>query len=270
MRDATTVTTSGRRIGGISSQYAISRTTFEATASHPSGWSVTNAKGLTVNWPIGAKQQNYTGWVPFTETTTPLKYVRQEQRGGINTYVYQASVPATPIKNQQVLQSLPKTLPVSLIQGGAKVGLIPASLAASLAKVFPHATTIPVGYLYQSTATYWVAPATGIVVDLSVTEKQVGGVALPTGKIVPVLPVLSDSYHASPASVQAAADDATNGSNTIQTFGTTLPIVAAVVGFVLLALAVIFWMRGRRHGVAGPTPEVGGTAPQAPRTGARG
>jgi hypothetical protein len=270
VKDATTLLAAGRPIGGITSQYALDRTSLEATASHPSDWSVTSAKGLTVNWPIGTKQQNYTGWVPYTATTTPLHYVRQEQRGGVNTYVFQASVPATPINNPQVLRGLPKALPVNLLQGGAKVGLIPASLAASLAKAFPHATAVPVGYLYQSTATYWVAPATGIIVDLAVTEKQVGGVALPGGKIIPVLPVLADSYHASPASVQAAAHDATNGSNTIQMFGTTLPIVAAVVGFVLVALAVILWMRGRRPGVAGPAAGAGGTAPDAAPAGARG
>ena len=270
VQDATTVTSSGKPIGGITSQYAIDRTSFEATASHPSDWSVTNAKGLTFNWPIGTKQQNYTGWVPFTETTTALKYIKQEQHGGVNTYVYQATVPATPIKNPQVLRGLPTTLPVSLLQGAGRAGLIPASLVASLAKVFPHARTVPVGYVYESTSTYWVAPATGIVVNLNTTEKQVGGVLLPAGKIIPVLPVLSDSYKASPASVQAAANDATNGSNTIQTFGTTLPIVAAVIGLILVVIAVILWMRGRRHGVGGPRQGAGGTAPDPAHTDSRG
>jgi len=269
VRDASTATASGQPIGGITSQYAVDRTSLEATASHPSNWSVTNAKGLTVNWPIGAKQQNYTGWVPYTETTTPLKYVRQQQRDGLNTYVYQASVPATPIKNPQVLRGLPTRLPVSLLQGGVRAGLIPASLVAGLAKVFPHVSTIPVGYVYESTSTYWVAPATGIIVNLSTTEKQVGGVVLPTGKIIPVLPVLSDSYQASPASAQSAASDARNGSNTIQTFGATLPIVAAAVGFVLLVTAVVLWMRGRRPRVSGPAPGSGGIAPDTAHAGTR-
>ncbi len=252
VRDATTVTTSGRQIGAITSQYAVSRTSLEATASHPSNWSITKATGLTFNWPIGTKQQNYTGWVPFTETTTPLKYVTQQQHGGVNTYVYQATVPATPIKNPQVLRGLPTSLPVTLLPGAVKAGLIPASVVAGLAKDFPGARSFPVGYVYEATSTYWVAPATGIVVDLKTTEMQVGGIALPGGKIIPLLPVLADSYKYSSSSVQAAANDATNGSNAIQAFGTTVPIVAGIVGFLLVIIAALLWIRSRRHGVGGP------------------
>jgi len=248
VRDSTTVTSSGRQIGGVTSQYAVDRRSLEATASHPGSWNVTDASGLTVNWPIGAKQQNYTGWVVDTQATTQLRYLRQEQHGGVNTYVYRATVPATPVKNPQVLRDLPKALPAKLFQQVGKSGLVPASTLAGLATAFPHTAQIPVGYLYEATSTYWVAPATGIVVDISTVEQQLGGVALPDGKIVPLLPVLADSYSGSQASVQAAATDATNGSNAIQAVGTTVPIVAAVVGLVLLVIAVILGRRGRGRG----------------------
>ncbi|HCU94045.1 MAG TPA: hypothetical protein DHU96_15505 [Actinobacteria bacterium] len=251
VQDASTVTAGGRQIGGLTSQYAVDRTSLEATVSHPSDWNVTNARGLTVNWPIGANQQNYLGWVRFTQTTTRLKYLRQEQHGGVNTYVYQATVPPTPIRNPQVLANLPKALPVSLLQGAARAGLAPAGLLASLAKLIPPGTVqIPAGYLYSATSTYWVAPATGVVIDVSTSETELGGIAL-GNKIIPVFPILVDSYKASPASVQAATTDANNGSNTITTFGITLPIVFAAVGFVLLVIAVILWLRGhgRGHGV---------------------
>jgi hypothetical protein len=256
--DARTAVSAGTPIGAVTSQYAVDRYSLEATTSHPSSWVVTNASGLTVNWPIGAKQQNYTGWVDYTHTTTQLKYLRQEQHGGMNTYVYQANVPVTRIKNPQVLRGLPASLPVSVLQGASKAGLLPASLLTRLAGAFPNAATIPLGYTYQATSTYWVAPATGIVVDVSTSETQAAGVAAPTGPVVPVLPVLVDSYKASPASVQAAATDAKNGSNTIQMLGTTIPIIAAAVGLVLVIIAVVLLMRGRPHGVdeevAAPPP----------------
>jgi hypothetical protein len=258
VKDASTLTTNGAQVGAITSQYAIDRTSFEATASHPSDWSITNAKGLTFNWPINAQQHNYTGWVPFTETTTTLKYVKQESHNGINTYVYQATVQPTPIKNAQLLKSLPTTLPVSLLGLAERAGLLPASVVAGLARDYPRARSVPLGYVYASTSTYWVAPATGIVVDVNTTETQVGGVALPNGKIIPLLPVLADSYKQSSSSVQSAVNDANNGSDTITTFGTTLPIVGACVGFVLVLIAVFLWIRGRRHGVGGPTHRVGG------------
>ncbi len=261
VKDTITATTSGQPVGAISSQYALDRRSLEATASHPTDWTVTDAKGLTVSWPIGAKQQNYTGWVPFTETTTQLKYVRQEQHGGVNTYVYQATVPAAPIKNPQVLAALPKALPVSVLQAAGSAGLVSASQLASLAKLFPGAAQIPLGYTYQATTTYWVAPATGIVVDLSTSQKEMAGISLPNGKVVGLIPVLADSFKYTPGSVQAAVNDANNGSNTINALGVTIPIIAAAAGLVLVVIAIILWIRGRERGTA--------AAARPPSTGAR-
>lgn len=248
VQDTRTITTAGSVVGKTTSKYAVDRKSLEATTSHPGDWNVTAAKGLTVNWPLGAKQQNYTGWVYLTQTTTPLKYVKQAQQGGISTYEYQATVPPTPIKNPQVLGSLPKALPATLLPRIEASGIISPKVVAGLAKVFPHARSIPLAYTYQATNTYWVAPATGLVVNVSTNETEVGGIALPGGRIIPMFPVLADSYHASPASLQAAVSDANNGSSTISTWGVTVPIAAAAVGFLLVVLAVILWMRGRSRG----------------------
>jgi hypothetical protein len=48
--------------------------------------------------------------------------------------------------------------------------------------------------------------------------------------------------------------DANNGSSTIQLFGVILPIVFAAMGFVLLVIAVILWLRG--HGRGREVPKV--------------
>ncbi len=249
VQDTRTITTAGSPVGKTVSKYAVNRQTLEATTSHPSNWSgVTPARGLTVSWPLGAKQQNYTGWVYLTQTTTPLRYVKQAQQGGINTYEYQATVPPTPIKNPQALAGLPKTLPVALLARISAAGIISPSQLASLARLFPHATSVPLSYTYQGANAYWVAPATGLVVNVSTNETETGGIALPNGKVVPLIPVLSDTYHASPASLQAAVTDAKNGSSTITTWGVTVPIIAAAVGFVLVVLAVLLWLRGRSRG----------------------
>jgi Porin PorA len=248
VQDTRTITTSGSRVGMTVSKYAVNRQTLQATTSHPASWSVIPAKGITVSWPLGAKQQNYTGWVYLTQTTTPLRYVTQATQGGINTYEYQATVAPTPIKNPQVLASLPKTLPASLLPRISAAGLISPSDLAALAKAFPGATSIPLGYTYQAANTYFVAPSTGLVVNVSTNETEIGGIALPTGRIIPLIPVLADTYHASPASLRAAVTDAKNGSSTITTWGVTVPITAAAVGFVLVVLAVILWIRRRSRG----------------------
>jgi hypothetical protein len=248
VQDTRTISGAGSVLAKITSKYAVNRRTLEATTSHPSNWSVVPAKGLTVSWPLGAKKQNYTGWVPYTETTTPLKYVTETKQGGINTYEYHSTVPPTPIKNPQVLARLPKTLPASLLARITAAGIISPAQAASLSKTFPHAKSIPLGYTFQASSSYWVDPATGLVVKVSADETQMGGIALPNGTIIPLIPVLSDTYHSTSASLSAAAVDAKNGGNTITTWGVTVPIIGAVVGFLLVVLAVLLWIFGRTRG----------------------
>lgn len=248
VQDTRKLTVGGSTAGQTVSPYALDRQSLEATSSHPGGWSVLPAKGLTVSWPLGAKQQNYTGWVYQTYTTTTLKYVKQVQQGGINTYEYQATVPATPIKNPQLLASLPKSLPVSLLPSLRAAGLLSPAMLASLTQAFPRLTSIPLAYTYQAVNTYYVAPATGLVVNLSNSETEMGGIALPGGKIIPVMPVLSYTYHATPSSLSDAVSDANNGSSAITTWGVTVPITGAAVGFVLVVLAGFLWMRGRSRG----------------------
>jgi hypothetical protein len=250
VQDTRNITVGGSLVGQTVSPYALDRQTLAATSAHPGGWTVTPATGLTVSWPLGAKQQDYTGWVSQTYTTTTLRYAGQAKQGGINTYVYKASVPVTPIKNPQLLASLPKSLPVSFVPRMVAAGLINAGVAANLAKAFPGATSVPLAYTYQASNTYYVAPGTGLVVNLSNHETQMGGIALPGGKVIPLIPVLAYSYHASPASLSAAVNDANNGSATINAFGVVVPIAAAALGFVLVILAIYLWMRGRGKGLA--------------------
>ena len=248
VQETRNITVAGRLVGQTVSPYALDRQTLEATSSHPGSWSVIPATGLTVSWPLGAKQQNYTGWVYQTDTTTTLRYVKQVQQGGINTYEYQATVPPTQIENPQLLASLPKSLPVSLLPSLRTAGLIPPTVLASLAKAFPGATAVPLSYTYQSANTYYVAPATGLVVNVSNNETEMGGIALPNSTIIPLIPVLAYTYHASPASLSAAVNDANNGSSTITAWGVTAPIAAAAVGFALVLLAIFLWMRGGSRG----------------------
>jgi DUF3068 family protein len=248
VQDTRTITASGSPLGQTVSPYALDRQTLAATASHPGNWTVIPAQGLTVSWPLGAKQQNYTGWVYQTSTTTTLKYVGQVQQGGINTYEYQATVPPTRLTNPQLLAILPKSLPVSLVPRMTAAGLVKPAQAAALASAFPGATSIPLGYTYQAAETYYVAPGTGLVVNLANKETETAGIAMPNGTLIPLLPALAYTYHASPASLSAAVNDANNGSSTITLWGVTVPITAAAVGFVLVILGVFLWMRGGSKG----------------------
>jgi hypothetical protein len=253
VQDTRAIAVAGSVVGQTVSPYALDRKTLAATGTHPASWSVIPATGLTVSWPLGAKQQDYTGYVYQTGTTTTLKYVKQVQQGGINTYEYQATVPPTRITNAQLLANMPKSLPVSLLPRLRAAGLISPAALASLNQAFPGATSVPLAYTYQANNTYYVAPATGLVVNLSNNETEMGGIALPNGTIVPVLPVLAYTYHASPATLADAVNDANNGASTLDTLGVNAPIAAASVGFALVLLAGFLWTRGRGTGYTAGT-----------------
>jgi hypothetical protein len=255
VQDTRTITAAGSRITKTVNNYALDRSNLMGTSSHPSNWSVTPAKGIVVSWPLGAKQQNYTGWVPLTQTTTPLKYVRQQSQGGINTYEYQAIVRPTVIKNSQVLHGLPKALPKSLLGRIGAAGLIPAADIAALSRAFPGATAIPVKYTYQAANSYWIDPNTGLVINISNNEVETGNIAMPNGSLIPIFPILSDTYRASPGSLTQAVNDAKSGSTTISTWGVTVPIICLCIGFVLIVAAVIMWLLGRTRGRPVQMPE---------------
>lgn len=236
----------GQSLGQSQVTYAVDRTSLEA-ASAPSGWQVTPHEGLTVSFPIGAQQQAYTGWVNETQTTTPIRYERQESRGGVDTYVYTAETQAAPIKDPQVLDSLPKALPTSALS--ALAGLIPVSpeLQAALSKALPGlADPVQLSYSYESTATYWVEPTTGIVVDTEREEVRRAGINA-AGATVGGVPVYDVSTKYTDNSVTAAAQDASDAKDSIQTVGSTLPWVLGGVGVVALITGLVLIVTGRRR-----------------------
>jgi DUF3068 family protein len=147
--DSRSLTAQGTQVGRTEVTYAVNRKSLEA-ASAPSGWSVTPHQGLTVSWPIGAEQRDYTAWVNETQTTTPAKYARTESKGGVQTYVYEVNAPAAPINDPQVLGALPQSIPVPVLTGLLSSLPIPDALKAQLAQALPNlgGGDVPLSYTY--------------------------------------------------------------------------------------------------------------------------
>ncbi|PBC70668.1 hypothetical protein BX265_5220 [Streptomyces sp. TLI_235] len=263
--DSRTTTAAGRAVEKTTWQYAVDRKTLEPATDHPASWTVVDAKGLTVSWPIGAKKQTYTGWRPETGTTTPLTYSRTESRSGVSTYVYLARLPATRITDTQVLAGLPPAVPKSTLALVAQVGTLSAEAKQKLAVLLPTLPDpVPLSYTLQSADTFWIEPETGIVVDTQRSQQRTAGVVAPSdGAFLPLLPVSDVSYRQTPDSVKAAADDAKDGRNAISLVGTILPIVLGVVGAVLVAVSLLVRRRGTRGGAA-PAGPAAPNAPAAP------
>jgi hypothetical protein len=257
------LTTSGQKVAATQSTYAVDRTSLEATGNHPSDWSVVPAQGLTVSFPIGTKQQNYTGWVSDTHTTTQLKYVRQQGVNGINTYVFQANVPPTAIKDPQILKALPPSITGNLLATIGSALPLPDQLKAQLGQLVTQLGTqpVPLKYTYAQTATYWVQPTTGEVVDVQQEEIRSAGLGLPGG-VSPSLPVYDVVTKGTPASVSSATSTASHDANQLSLYGTTLPLIFLIVGAVLLIIGILFLVLGRRRPPASVAPISPISAPQ--------
>ena len=257
VRDTRTLSTAdGQSLGRTESVYAVDRKTLEAAKNPPPAWGAVLHEGLTVSWPIGAEKRDYVGWVSDTQTTTTLKYVGQEQHGGVDTYVYQASVAPAPIKDQQVLGSLPKSLPPQALGPLLSVLPLPDAMKQQLTPLLSQITTdVPLNYTYESTSKFWVEPTTGVVVDLDRKEIRKVGIELPGGRsIPPSIAVYDVSTSMTDDSVSAAADEANDARNQLSLYGTTLPLVLAGVGVVLLVVAIIMLATGRRRPDPEPVP----------------
>jgi hypothetical protein len=248
-------TASGQPLGQTTAVYAVDRTSLQPATDPPATWQVVAAQGLTVSWPIGAEKKNYTGWVADTQATTTLTYLREESKEGVNTYVYQADVSTTPIKDEQVLGALPTSLPAGTLAALAGSLPVPDDVRAQLTQALPQlGDPVPLSYTYQATATYWVEPSTGIVVDTTREEIRKVGLSLPGGRVLPVAPFFDVTTQYTDQSVTDAADDAKDGTNEIQLYGQTLPLILLVVGVLVLLGGAALLVLGRRRGTVDPTP----------------
>ncbi|MDI2131092.1 porin PorA family protein [Yinghuangia seranimata] len=251
--DSRTTSAAGTQVEKTDWKYAVNRKTLQPATSHPADWTVVDAKGLTVSWPLGAQKKTYVGWRPETMTTTPLTYARTESKSGVSTYVYEAHLPPTRITDSQVLASLPPAVPRATLALVAQLGTLPPAAKEQLAALLPTlGDPVPLAYTLESADTFWVHPETGIVVDTQRSQQRVAGVIAPSsGAFVPLLPVSDVSYQQTPKSVKDAAGDANDAHDAILILGTVLPIVVGIVGALLIA-AVLFIRRLRPRGAQTP------------------
>lgn len=241
----TVATASGQQLGRTEAVYAVDRKTLEAAEDHPESWRVVDHKGLTVSWPIGAEKRDYEAWVNETQTTTMARYVREETRNGVNTYVYQADAPAAPIKDEQVLSALPRALSGRVLSGLASALPIPDDLKSRLAAALPRlGDQVPLSYTYEAKTTVWVEPATGLVVDTDRQEIRRAGIGTPSLAAVPVYDVTTKFTE---TSANQATQDAMDNKGSIESFGTTWPLILTIVGVVLLVVALLLALLGRRR-----------------------
>lgn len=222
--------------------YAIDRRTMEATPTFGET-SSDAAEGLVIGWPIGTEARDYEGWSSDLQSTVTAEYVVTEERGGVDTYVFDATVSNERIVNEALLSQLPAELPKAQIGTFASLlGVEESALAALDPFLAQLPDEVPLGYVYSVETRYWVEPTTGIVVDLVKDETRSVVLDVEGLSSLPVASIYDVTFQSTSESVAAAVADARDASSTLGLFGTTLPIGLAVAGLGLIA----FGAMGRR------------------------
>lgn len=252
--ERTLLTDGGQTLGSTSTTYAVDRRSLEPATNAPAGWEVAPHQGLTVSFPVDAQPHDYSVWVPDTQSTAPIRFVREESRGGVNTFVYEVDTEAAPIQDEAVLASLPATLSRAQLQGLVPSLPIPADQRALLMEALPALPDqVPVTYTHESGATYWVEPRTGIIIDMQQQVVRTGTVGGPGGAVLASMPVYNVDSRFTDGSVSAAARDANDRRNALNTVGSTWPWVLGTLG-VLALVAGLLGMLARRRPQPRPVP----------------
>ncbi len=248
----------GSALGTSSHFYAVNRQSMEPASGAPDSWDVTPHQGLVVGFPAGAEQRDYSGWVSDTQTTAPIRFVREEEREGMNTFVYQSDVPATPIRDQDVLSSMPSSLTRAQLQGLVASSDLPLAddQRQALTQALPGLPDqVPLNYTYQATTTYWVDPTSGQIIDLQQQQIRNATIGGPGGAVLANLPVFNVNTQFTPDAVTAAANQAESLGNTMGGGGRAWPWVLGTLGAIALLAGLLGLLARRRPAPAPAMPQ---------------
>src|SRR6266511_3961852 len=252
----------GVELGHVETSYAIDRRSMAAAASYPAGWRVTQHRGLALDWPGGAAKKDYIGWVSDTRSTTTLRFAGQRQIE-VCRYVssspvpctkldvlgYESTVEDTPIADERTLARLPTTVPPATVSALASA-LLPAEPKRRLDQMLATRTgPVPVEYTFEATGTYLVEPVSGIVVSAKREEIRTMHLRLPGQAGLPAIVISDVSLAMTCTRAACAGVDAWNAIDRKRLWGTTLPLVTAIIGVVVLTATTLpLLVRRRRRG----------------------
>lgn len=236
----------GVRLTGFDDYYTIDRKSMQAIENFTGDDRVLpNRQGLVVGFPIGTEDRDYPGWNGDPQTPVTLKFVREEERGGIDTYVFTASSGPLAIKDPGTLGEFPNGIPREAVEPLLPALNLPSDIAAALPQLLPLLPeTIPLSYTYEFEATYWIDPITGILIDIEkndIRKAEVQGLPIPLDPIE----VYNLRYTPTQESLVAAVDDAKDNGRLLQLGETTGPIGLWTLGGIAIVAGAFLLLRRR-------------------------
>ena len=242
--DKRVITVPGFTVAALTYNLSVDRKTFQSNQAIAA---VAPARGLVFNWPIGTNKHNYTGWVSDSGTTTVMKYAGTATRGGVSTYVFTTTVPASRITDSQLLKLLPASATkAELMRQVPAFGFSMAKLTQLNTLMATLPDPVPLAYTYAMTGTFYIAPKTGVVVDLKWHETR--AVNFVTGAtLVPLAPIMDMSWTSTPATLAAAANDARDNASKMSLITDTVPLVSLIVGVAFVVVGIVLAAVRRRN-----------------------
>ncbi len=239
-----------QEIQGSETWYAIDRKTMDAipekeASQFSNSHKITEREGLVIGFPIGTEQKDYKGWSSDFQKTLMVKYLKEEQHGDLNTYVFESSSPPGELVDPEMLAIFPPAIPKDLLVNLAQTLDLPNAMRERFAEILPTMPDpVPLKYTYEYETTYWIEPATGVLVDYDKHEVykvalEMEGIPVP----VPITPVFEQSYHTSASSIEDATKDARDAKNQLGTVGTIVPLALAMTGLVLVVIGALVLRR---------------------------
>jgi hypothetical protein len=168
-------------------------------------------KGLVFKFPFNTEKKSYLLWDGSLGDTITAKYVKESEVQGLKVYEFHAEVPRTQVGTREV----------------------PASVVGE-----PGTGNVEAESWYAADKTYLIEPRTGAIVDQKLGQNNTLGV---DGEDRVTTTKATLEY--SKATVDKNVEDFSSKATLVSWVHTIGPIVAVVLGLILLALGGIFLRR---------------------------
>ncbi len=178
---------------------------------------------LPVKFPFDVQQQEYQVFNTSTLAGAPAVFQGEEEKFGINTYVFKSEVPPTKVGTLEV--------PTASIPGEDEDA---------------EGNTV-LDEMYSVVTSYWVDPVTGQIVAGESTEDSTFDLDGET-KLV-------KAKYTGTNGTQEGADDIAALASQVKMVGTTAPLVFGVLGLVFLVIGLLLLRGGNRDTAAGARDE---------------
>jgi hypothetical protein len=173
-------------------------------------------EGQIYKFPFGTERKNYRYFDTTIRDGVPVKYVKEEQLGGLTVYRFEQEVPRVKIEDREV--------------PGRLLGL-------------PEKGVVPAERYYETKRVMWVEPETGLIIKG--TEDVKHTIVDPaTGAS---LTLLAGTLEFSKDTVDGNIKRAKDGAGNLRMLRVTAPWVLGIGGAVLVVVGILVAFLGRRQ-----------------------